>query len=125
MEAAIKARSSCARMAYTANARATTTIRETNHRLYLLMLKNDTFFGFSNHSRYQRQPTVMASSGSWSVYSGQMSTGRDKPPSRKSAQEALERLSPHRTHESSWFKALLCAVGLHRWYCPNLTDLLP
>ena len=39
MEAAITARSSCARMAYTANARATTTIREINHRVYLLTLK--------------------------------------------------------------------------------------
>jgi len=54
-----------------------------------------------------------------------MSAGSDNPPSRESAEEALARLSPHRTHESNWFKALLCAVGLHRWYCPNLTDLVP
>ena len=39
MEAAITARFSCARMAYRENARATTTIRDINHRLYLLTLK--------------------------------------------------------------------------------------
>ena len=48
------------------------------------------------------------------------SEGRDNPPGGESAEEGLARLSPHRTHESNWFKALLCAVGLHRWYCPSL-----
>jgi len=35
------------------------------------------------------------------------------------AGDALARLSPHRTHESNWLKALLCALGLHRWYSPE------
>jgi hypothetical protein len=39
--------------------------------------------------------------------------------------DALSRLSPHRTHESNWLKALLCALGLHRWYSPTLTALVP
>lgn len=30
--------------------------------------------------------------------------------------KSLERLWPNRTHESNWFKALLCALGLHRRY---------
>src|SRR5450755_3444958 len=58
MEAAITARSSCARMAYTANARATTTIREINHRIYFAQAENVTFFGSRIHSRYLRQPSI-------------------------------------------------------------------
>jgi hypothetical protein len=66
MEAAIAARSSCARVAYTANARATTTVRESNHRLYLLMLKNDTFLCSSNHFWYYvSPPSRMGHPGSW------------------------------------------------------------
>jgi hypothetical protein len=34
--------------------------------------------------------------------------------------EALAKLAPNRMHESSWLKNLLCGVGLHRWYRPNL-----
>jgi hypothetical protein len=30
--------------------------------------------------------------------------------------ESLASLSPHRLHESNWFKNLLCRFGLHRWY---------
>lgn len=30
--------------------------------------------------------------------------------------ESLASLSPHRLHESNWFKNLLCSFGLHRWY---------
>jgi hypothetical protein len=54
-----------------------------------------------------------------------MSTHEDSPLTRISAEDALARLSPHRTHESNWFQAMLCAFGFHRWYCPNLTDLVP
>ena len=54
MEAAITARSSCARMAYTPNARATTTISEISHRLYLLTLK-------MIHFRFQQSLSVPAS----------------------------------------------------------------
>lgn len=53
-----------------------------------------------------------------------MSTHEDRPLNRISAEDALARLSPHRTHESNWFKAMLCALGFHRWYCTNLTDLV-
>lgn len=38
-------------------------------------------------------------------------------------EEALARLAPNRTHESNWFKSLLCSFGLHSWYYPNLADL--
>jgi hypothetical protein len=30
--------------------------------------------------------------------------------------ESLASLSPHRLHESNWFKNLLCSFGWHRWY---------
>jgi hypothetical protein len=30
--------------------------------------------------------------------------------------ESLASLSPHRLHESNWFKNLLCSFGLHCWY---------
>jgi len=49
-----------------------------------------------------------------------MTAARRNPPNPQSPEAALARLSPHRTHESNWFKFLLCAVGLHRWYAPNL-----
>lgn len=29
--------------------------------------------------------------------------------------QSLAKLWPHRTHESSWLKQTLCALGLHRW----------
>ena len=32
---------------------------------------------------------------------------------------------PHRTHESNWFKSLLCNFGLHRWYRLNLGIAIP
>ncbi len=55
-------------------------------------------------------------------YRGSRMTAGDNPISDISAaEEALARLSPHRTHESNWFKALLCALGLHRWYRPTMT----
>ncbi len=54
----------------------------------------------------KRLLVVHGLSGHW-----RMSAGGDNPPSRKSAEEALARLSPHRAHESNWFKALLCAGG--------------
>jgi len=53
-----------------------------------------------------------------------MSAGSDQSVSRKVAEEALARLSPHRTHESNWFKALLCALGFDRWYHPELAGLV-
>jgi hypothetical protein len=34
--------------------------------------------------------------------------------------ELLAKLAPHRMHESSWIKNLLCSLGLHRWYHLNL-----
>jgi hypothetical protein len=39
--------------------------------------------------------------------------------------EALAKLAPNRMHESSWFKNLLCNVGWHRWYHPNLGSSIP
>ena len=33
---------------------------------------------------------------------------------------ALRRLWPNREHESNWLKALLCAMGLHRWHTLTL-----
>ena len=30
--------------------------------------------------------------------------------------EDFVKLSPHRTHESNWLKALLCKAGWHSWY---------
>jgi len=30
--------------------------------------------------------------------------------------ELLAKLAPHRAHESSWLKSLLCKLGFHRWY---------
>jgi hypothetical protein len=60
----------------------------------------------------------------WWQLTGMRAQG-DNPPSSKAAQEELARPSPHRSHESNWFKGLLCAVGLHRWYSPNLTGLMP
>jgi hypothetical protein len=38
-------------------------------------------------------------------------------------EELLAKLSPHRTHESNWFKTLLCKLRLHRWYEPDLSSL--
>jgi hypothetical protein len=32
----------------------------------------------------------------------------------------LRRLWPNREHESNWFKALLCTIGLHRWHTLTL-----
>jgi hypothetical protein len=40
-------------------------------------------------------------------------------------EEALAKLAPHRTHESNWFKTLLCRFGLHRWYYPDFGALMP
>src|SRR5215467_7057090 len=54
-----------------------------------------------------------------------MSAHGNHPPRSRAAEEALARLFPHRTHESNWFKGLLCVVGLDRWYSPNLADLVP
>jgi hypothetical protein len=39
---------------------------------------------------------------------------RDELPTIDAAR--LRRLWPHRTHESSWLKDLVCALGFHRWY---------
>jgi hypothetical protein len=39
--------------------------------------------------------------------------------------EAFVKLSPHRTHESNWLKALLCRIGLHRWYRLDLGSAEP
>jgi hypothetical protein len=38
---------------------------------------------------------------------------------------SLAKLWPHREHESSCFKNLLCHFGLHRWSQLNLDNLLP
>lgn len=35
----------------------------------------------------------------------------------------LTRLSPHRVHESNWLKSLLCKLGFHRWFYPQLGHL--
>jgi hypothetical protein len=32
------------------------------------------------------------------------------------AAASLRRLWPNREHESNWLKALLCALGFHRWH---------
>lgn len=29
---------------------------------------------------------------------------------------SLERMWPNRTHESSWLKDVICALGFHRWH---------
>jgi hypothetical protein len=39
--------------------------------------------------------------------------------------ELLAKLSPHRQHESSWLKNLLCSLGLHRWYQLDLGSAAP
>jgi hypothetical protein len=39
--------------------------------------------------------------------------------------ESLANLSPHRLHESNWFKNLLCNFGLHRWYHFKLDGSIP
>jgi hypothetical protein len=39
--------------------------------------------------------------------------------------ELLGKLSPHRMHESTWLKELLCRVGLHRWYYVSLENSIP
>lgn len=44
---------------------------------------------------------------------------RDLPP------EVFAKLSPHRTHESNWFKSLLCKLGWHRWYQLSLAHAIP
>ena len=41
-------------------------------------------------------------------------------PIRTLPPELIAKLSPHRTHESNWFKGLLCNFGLDRWYRLNL-----
>lgn len=38
---------------------------------------------------------------------------------------ALAKLAPNRVHESNWFKNLLCELGCHRWYCPDLGGSTP
>jgi hypothetical protein len=38
---------------------------------------------------------------------------------------ALAKLAPNRVHESSWFKNLLCDLGCHRWYYPDLGSSIP
>jgi hypothetical protein len=30
--------------------------------------------------------------------------------------QSFAKLWPNRTHESNWLKAMLCALGWHRWY---------
>jgi hypothetical protein len=39
--------------------------------------------------------------------------------------ESLAKLAPNRVHESSWFKDLLCSLGMHRWHYPNLGNSFP
>ena len=41
------------------------------------------------------------------------------------AAKSLARLWPHRMHESSFLKNMLCHVGLHRWAQLALQRLLP
>jgi hypothetical protein len=38
---------------------------------------------------------------------------------------SLANLSPHRLHESNWFKNLLCNFGVHRWYYFELDGSIP
>jgi len=38
---------------------------------------------------------------------------------------SLARLWPHRWHESSVWKNVLCFIGLHRWAKLDLTTLVP
>jgi len=39
--------------------------------------------------------------------------------------ENVARLSPHRTHESSWLKSVLCGFGMHRWYRTEFGSIPP
>ena len=39
--------------------------------------------------------------------------------------ESWANLSPHRLHESNWFKNLGCYFGLHRWYHLKLDGSIP
>jgi hypothetical protein len=37
----------------------------------------------------------------------------------------VAKLSPHRKHESSWFKDVSCRLGIHGWYQLNLNVSFP
>ena len=39
--------------------------------------------------------------------------------------QQLQRLWPHRTHESGTFRALCCLLGFHHWLQPNYTAIAP
>jgi len=37
----------------------------------------------------------------------------------------LQRLWPHRTHESGALRSFLCLLGVHRWAQPDYTSVAP
>jgi hypothetical protein len=39
--------------------------------------------------------------------------------------KSLQRLWPHRAHESGAFRSMLCLLGLHHWLQPNYSAIAP